>query len=223
MRNVTFLHVAREGWPLIALAAVGGLLAYSFLTWWAFLPFLGLAGLLAGYFHDADRRALAEPLAVVTPVDGRVIHRRECYDPFLDREAVRVSLAVARFGSYFLRAPVEGTVLELAADAWPEFRGTASWIRTDEGDDVVIAVSEGAMFGARPCQARYGERVGQGRRCGMRRLARRIDLYLPVDTRLEVGLDQRVTAGCCALAKLMHKKNGNSNGNGNGSGQGQAA
>lgn len=209
MRNVTFLHIAREGWLPILLVAAVGVAAHMLWGWWTLPPFVCLAALLAVFFHDGERRTLAEPLAVVAPADGRVIHRRECYDPFLDREAVRVSIRVARFGQYYLRAPVEGTVLELAPDAWPEFDGTASWIRTDENDDLVIAVSEGAMFRARPCQARYGERVGQGRRCGVRRLARRMDLYLPVNTRLEVDIGQKVAAGCSALATLMHKTNGN--------------
>lgn len=212
MRNVTFLHIAREGWPLIVLVAAGGVAAYVFSVWWAALPFAAVAALLAIFFHDGDRHAPAEPLAVVAPADGRVVHRRECYDPFLDREAVRVSVRMSPFGQYFLRAPVEGTVLELAPDVWPEFNGTVSWIRTDEGDDVVVAASEGPMFGVRPCRIPYGERVGQGRRCGVRRLARRLDLYLPVNTRLEVAIDQRVAAGCSALATLMHKKNGNGHG-----------
>lgn len=215
MRNVTFLHIVREGWPLIALVVVGGAAAYTQLAWWAALPFAAAAVLLAFFFHDADHHVPAEPFTVVSPVDGRVIHRRECYDPFLDREAVRISVLVDRFGQYFMRAPAEGTVLELPPDAWPEFTGTASWIRTDEGDDLVVTVSQGAMFGARPCRTPYGERVGQSRRCGVRRLARHVDLYLPANTRLEVDIDQRVTAGCSTLATLMHKKNGNGNGHGN--------
>lgn len=222
MRNVTFLHIAREGWPLILLAAAGGAAAYALLAWWAALPFALAAALLAVFFHDGDRHTPAEPFAVVTPVDGRVAYRCECRDPFLDREAILVSVRVDRFGQYFLRAPVEGTVLELAPGARPEFAGTASWIRTDEGDDLVIAVPEGAMFDARPCQTSYGERVGQGRRCGVRRLARRLDLYLPVNTRLEADVGQGVVAGCSTLATLMHKKNGNGNGNGNGHGNAAA-
>jgi phosphatidylserine decarboxylase len=213
--NVTFLHIAREGWPPIALTAAAGAAAYTLGVWWAALPFVAVVAGLAFFFHDGDRHAPAEPFAVVTPVDGRVVRRRECHDPFLDRDAVRISVRVARFGQYFLRAPVEGTVLELTPDVWPEFTGTASWIRTDEGDDLVIAVSEGVMFGARPCQTPYGERVGQGRRCGARRLARCLDLYLPVNTRFEADIGQRVAAGCSTLATLMHKKNGNGNGHGN--------
>lgn len=211
MRHATFLHVAREGWLPILLVAAGGAAAYALWAWWAALPFAVLAILLAAFFHDAERDAPAEPFAVVAPVDGRVIGHRECHDPFLDREAVRVSIRVARFGQYFLRAPVEGTVLELPPDAWPEFEGTTSWIRTDENDDVVIAVSEGAMFGTRPCRIGYGERVGQGRRCGVRRLALQMDLYLPVNARIEVDVDEKATAGCRALATLIHNR---TNGNG---------
>jgi phosphatidylserine decarboxylase len=39
----------------------------------------------------------------------------------------------------------------------------------------------------------------------MRRLARRVDLYLPVNSRVEVDLGDRVRGGACVLAKLVHK------------------
>lgn len=210
----TFLHIAREGWPLILLLAAGGVSAYAYGPLWSVLPFAVLTAFLLPFFHDGERDTPAEPLAVVAPADGRVVDRRECRDPFLDRDAVCLSIRVAPFGQYFLRAPVEGTVLELTSDAASGFGGTASWIRTDEGDDVVVAISRGAMFGARPCLAGYGERVGQGRRCGVRRLAHRMDIYLPVNTRTEVDAAQKVAAGCCTLATLVHKTNGNGHDNG---------
>src|SRR5699024_11408183 len=66
----------------------------------------------------------------------------------------------------YFRSPVEGTTLELSGEAVDAFHGTVSWIRTDEGDDILVAVSHGMTLGARPCQGSYGERVGQGRCCG---------------------------------------------------------
>lgn len=212
MRRATFLQIAREGWSFIAFALV---LAYGgayFAGWWAGLPFLALAAWLIAFFHDPVRDVPSEPLAVIVPADGRVTHRRECYDAFLDREAIRISIDVASLGAYLLRTPAEGTVLELPAAAWSDFGGTASWIRTDEGDDIVLTVPRGAMFGARPCQVSFGERVGQGRRCGPRRLARRIDIYLPPHSRVEVSVGQRVRAGSDVLATLVHKRNGNGHG-----------
>lgn len=210
----SFLHIAREGWPLILLLAAGGVAAHTYGPWWTVSPFAVVTLALLVFFHDGERDTPAEPLAVVAPTDGRVIEHRECRDPFLERDSIRLSIRVAPFGQYFLRAPVEGTVLELTSDAASGFDGTASWIRTDEGDDVVIAVPAGRMFGARPCLARYGERVGQGRRCGVRRLAHRMDLYLPVNARTEVDAGQKVAAGSRTLATLVHKTNGNGHDNG---------
>src|SRR5699024_911408 len=80
------------------------------------------------------------------------------------------------------------------------------WIRTDEGDDILVAVSHGMTLGARPCQGSYGERVGQGRCCGTRRLARQVDVYMPVHSRVMVELHTRVYAGATVLGKLVHKQ-----------------
>lgn len=206
MRRKTLFHIVPEGWAVLAGLALALLLVNAFVSVWAGLPLL--AALLVGilYFRDAPRNVPAEPLAVIAPVDGTVIHRREGYDPFLDREAVKLSLRVDVFGGYFLRSPVEGTVLELAGEAVEGLDGVVSRIRTDEGDELVIVIQQGSTFGMRPCRSNYGERVGQGRCCGMRRLARRVDLYLPVNSRVEVELGDHVRGGACVLAKLVHKK-----------------
>lgn len=205
MRRKTLLHIVPEGWAvLVGLAAA--LLIVNAVA--GFLPASPLlAALLIGilYFRDSPRNVPAEPLAVIAPVDGRVVHRRECYDPFLDREAVKLSLQLDLFGNYLIRSPVEGTVVELAGEAIEQLDGCASYIRTDEGDHLVMVVRDGRLFGQRPCRSSYGERVGQGRCCGMRRAARTLELYLPVNSRVEVELGDRVRSGECMLAKLVHK------------------
>lgn len=205
MQHTTLLHVAREGWLLIALtlALVCGL--YFFYSPVAALLMLILSVILIAFFHEPDRIVPSEPLAIIVPVDGRLIERRECRDPFLDREAIKLSIRVSWLGAYLVRSPSEGTVLEIPADAWPEFSGTATWIKTDEEYDVVMAVCQGSLLGSRPCLGRYGERVGQGRRCGSRRLARQLDVYLPANCRVEVEVGQSIRAGRDVLATLMRK------------------
>src|SRR5699024_11178544 len=116
-------------------------------------------------------------------------HRREGYDPFLDREAIKITIQFDLFGAYYLRSPVEGTALEVSGEGVESFDGVVSWIRTDEGDDIVVAISHGFTLGARPCRGNYGERVGQGRCCGTRRLARQIDVYLPVNSLVLVDMN----------------------------------
>lgn len=210
MRRARFLRVAGGGWPFVGLVFAAGCVVVALLgPWWA-LPFLLLLGGLAVFFHDRKRPVPPGSLTITAPVDGCVVHRRECYDPYLDREAIRLTLDVALFGAYLLRAPVAGTVLEISQSACPEFSGPVSWIRTNDGDDVVMTVSEGALFGARPCQAPFGERVGQGRPCGERRLARQLDVYLPANSRIEVIQGDTVRAGTDIIARFVRKPDDNS-------------
>lgn len=205
MRRTTLFQVAHEGWyvliPLIALIFI----LHAAIDWWAALPIAVLLVPVVLFFRDRPCHVAAEPLAIIAPMDGHVVHRREGYDPFLDREAIRITIELSLFGAYYFRSPVEGTALELGGEAVESFNGTVSWIRTDEGDDIIIAVSHGLTLGARPCRGDYGDRVGQGRCCGARRLARQVDVYMPAHSRVIVDLHAPVVAGATVLAKLVHK------------------
>lgn len=208
MQRKTLFQIVPEGWAALFVLAIVFLIVNATIDVWVALPVLVLMAICVLFFRDSPRHAPAEPLSVVAPVDGTVIHRRECYDPYLDREAVKVAIRVNPFGAYLLRSPVEGTVLELAGETVERLGGVASMIRTDEGDELVMAIRRGSLLGERPCRNSYGERVGQGRCCGKRRLAQRVELFLPVNCRMEVELGDHVRAGACVLAKLVHKKNG---------------
>ncbi len=205
MKYSTFLHVAREAWVLLVpLALIGVLLSLSMTSPWPWI----LAGVfcagVALLSRDTDRIVPPQALGLVVPADGTIIHRRECHDPYLDRAAIRLSIRLNRYGVYYLRAPCEGTLMEIKMARGGRHADQASWIRTDEFDDIVMVVSEGSLLGQRPCNAGFGQRVGQGRRCGMRRLARRLDLYIPVNSRVDVKLQQKVRAGSDVLATMVH-------------------
>lgn len=208
MQRKTLFFIVPEGWLILGVLMVLFVAINAFVSVWVALPLLALMAASLLYFRDVPRNVPAEPLSVIAPVDGTVIHRRECYDPYLDREAVKVTIRVNPFGAYLLRSPVEGTVLELAGETVKQLGGVASMIRTDEGDELVMAIRRGTLLGQRPCRSSYGERVGQGRCCGNRRMARRVELFLPVNSRMEVELGDHVRAGACVLAKLVHKQNG---------------
>ncbi len=78
------------------------------------------------------------------------------------------------------------------------------WVRTDEGDDVVLQF-QGYRFGLAPMAfLRFGERVGQGQRCAYLRLTRYAEVQFPINSRIQVEVGQRVVAGCDVLGKLPH-------------------
>lgn len=205
MSQAIVLKIAREGWPFILLTAALAALIVVYVSFWLALPLILLTAYLCVFFREPDRELPCVPLAVVAPLDGRIIYRRESYDPYLDREAIKISIEVNPLGAYCIRAAVEGKVLELIPGERLPPGITASWIHTDEGDDVVMVITRGSLFGSRPCVCNFGDRVGQGRRCGWRRLARHLDVYVPPNSRVDIKNGQYVHAGQDALAYLVHK------------------
>ena len=194
------LRIAAEGWPVILLLVLAGFSACAG-GHWLLLGLAAAAALAAvAFFRDLPRRSPAKPRGVLAPVDGVVSFRRECHDPHRGREAIRIGITVPVFCNYLLRAPVEGEVI--AIDGAPK---SVSGIRTDEGEEILVALKQGSLLGAAPVWDDVGERVGQGRLCGARRLARVIDIYLPAGTRVEVQQGQTVRCGETVLATLLRR------------------
>lgn len=194
------LRIAAEGWLVILLLLVAGLWAIAGERWGILGATAIALGLFIAFFRDLPRHSPAKPLGVLAPVDGTVSFRRECHDPHLGREAIRIGITVPIFCNYLLRAPVEGEVF--AVDGAPR---SVSGIRTDEGESILVALRSGSLLGSPPVWDAVGHRVGQGRLCGARRLARVIDVYLPAGSRVEVQPGQTVRCGETVLATLLRR------------------
>ena len=171
---------------------------------------VGLAAIffvLVLIFRDPRRGIPASPLGIISPADGRVIEVDLADRGVLHGEAHRILIDIDSFGTYTARAPVEGKIMDLRSvdtDKVVDYRTNAMWIRTDEGDDVVLQFN-GHRLGLVPrAFLRYGERVGQGQRCAFLRLTRIAEVQLPLNARIQVESGQRVAAGSDLLARLPH-------------------
>lgn len=197
--------VADEGIPvLLGLAGVAGLVWYfgGFgRALFALVP-LAFACLL---FRDPRRRVATAPLGVVSPVDGKILETEATEAGVLNVHAQRIVIRVNPFGTYTARAPVEGKVMDLHCDIEGGAQPRAAdglWLKTDEGDDVVLRF-RGHRFGLVPAAiVGYGSRIGQGQRCARLRWTRYADLEVPESARVTVSAGQRVTAGSDVLAEL---------------------
>ena len=125
-------------------------------------------------------------------------------DPYLKRQSIHVAIRMSPYGVFTTRSPIEGKVLE--PPHLPDDVETPHgvWLKTDEDDDVVMVMNRGRLNTGPRCYIRFGERVGQGKRCGFIPLGSQIDLYLPEQSRLAVVVDDRVLAGSDVIATLVH-------------------
>ena len=197
--------IAREGLPFLVLTAVAFILALRYLD----ILFAVIAALLFVIlllvFRDPRREVPASPLGVVSPVDGRVVDVGLTDKGVLHGEAHRVRIAIDSLGTYTVRAPVEGKIMDLrsvAGEGVVDYRTNALWIQTDEGEDTVLEF-DGYRFGLAPRSfIRFGERVGQGQRSAYLRLTRFAELHMPIDTKILVKPGDVLRAGTDLIGKL---------------------
>ncbi|MEI6317297.1 MAG: phosphatidylserine decarboxylase [Pseudomonadota bacterium] len=205
--------LAREGWPFIALAT-GAALATTVLAgpWWS-LPLWIVALFVVQFFRDPARSFEAAGNAVISPADGRIVAVERARDPYLERDALKVSVFMNVFNVHSNRAPVDGEVREVryfpgrffnaAIDkASIENERNAMVIDTADGTRVTCVQIAGLIARRILCYAKPGDRVERGQRFGFIRFGSRVDVYLPPDAMPRASLGDVVYAGQTVLAEL---------------------
>lgn len=205
--------LAREGWPFIALAT-GAALATTVLAgpWWS-LPLWIVALFVVQFFRDPARSFEAAGNAVISPADGRIVAVERARDPYLERDALKVSVFMNVFNVHSNRAPVDGEVREVryfpgrffnaAIDkASIENERNAMVIDTADGTRVTCVQIAGLIARRILCYAKPGDRVERGQRFGFIRFGSRVDVYLPLDATPRASLGDIVYAGQTVLAEL---------------------
>jgi phosphatidylserine decarboxylase len=198
-------YFSRSGWVPFGLCALVGILVVKSFGWVWSLPFWLACTLIVYLFRDPRREIPSSPLAVVSPADGAVTAIEEVDDPYLDRRAIVLVIDMRHTGVYSTRSPVEGKVLEPRNSSDGSSRPHGVWLRTDEGDELVVVMHRGPLRNLPHCYVRVGERVGQGQRCGHVPMGGRVEVYLPANSRPLVELGSQVKAGSDVIATLIHK------------------
>jgi phosphatidylserine decarboxylase len=208
--------IAREGWPFLALGVVVSIVATYFVCWWS-LP-LWLATLFVlQFFRDPARDVPDEPNAVVSPADGRIVMVGRAEDPYLKREALKISVFMNVFNVHSNRAPVDGMVKErwyfpgafvnAALDkASLENERNALWLRAAGGADVTCVQIAGLIARRILCYVDAGAELVRGQRFGFIRFGSRVDVYLPLDAEPKAAIGDKVYAAETVLAWLTASK-----------------
>jgi phosphatidylserine decarboxylase len=214
LRRTDWPHpvIAREGWPFLALAAGVSLVVTYFAGWWS-LPFWAASAFILQFFRDPPREVPGDPAAVVAPADGRIVEVSRAQDPYLKREALKVSVFMNVFNVHSNRSPVDGVVKErwyfggafvnAALDkASLQNERNALWIRRDDGRDFTCVQVAGLIARRILCYVEPQARLSRGQRFGFIRFGSRVDLYLPVDAEVKAAIGEKVYAAQSILAWL---------------------
>ena len=205
--------IAREGWTFLALSIIAALVL-SFLGLWVLAVLVWVVVVfIAQFFRDPARRVPREPNAVLSPADGKVVSVGKTRDPYLDRDALKISVFMNVFNVHSNRSPVDGDVVaawyhagsfvNAALDkASIENERNALHLRTSTGRDVTCVQIAGLIARRILCYVKPGDALARGRRYGFIRFGSRVDVYLPLDARPNVAIGDAVYATETVLAEL---------------------
>jgi phosphatidylserine decarboxylase len=205
--------IAREGWPFVALALVLALVLTFTGPWFiAALAWLALV-FIVQFFRDPPRTVPPDPNAVLSPADGKVVRVEQTRDPYLERNALKISVFMNVFNVHSNRSPVDGTVvaawynagafINAALDkASVENERSALHLRSASGRDVTCVQVAGLIARRILCYAKPGDTLKRGERYGFIRFGSRVDVYLAPDARPKVGVGDTVFATETILAEF---------------------
>ncbi len=209
------MTIHREGYKtiiIVFLFVVAVLLGLNHIfpaqTWvHYFLYILGLWFFLmiVRFFRSPGREAKTGKNIILSPADGKVVVIERTIEPeYFKDERIQVSIFMSATNVHVNWFPVDGEIkyyfyhpgkhmVAFNPKASLENERATTVIETGIKQKVLIRQIAGAMARRIKCYPRVGEPVNQGEELGFIKFGSRVDLLLPVNTKLDVKLGQKVT------------------------------
>jgi phosphatidylserine decarboxylase len=208
--------IAREGWLHIVIAFTVAIGATPFIGWLWAIPLWVIALFVLQFFRDPPREVPSNRNAILAPADGRIVAVEKTQDPYLEREAVKISVFMNVFNVHSNRSPVDGEVRDkwyfpgkfINADlpkASLENERNALWIKADNGADITCVQVAGLIAKRILCHVSPGDHLARGQRFGFIRFGSRVDVYLPLNTKVNVNIGDKVSATLTILAEFREE------------------
>nr|WP_321450223.1 phosphatidylserine decarboxylase family protein [uncultured Carboxylicivirga sp.] len=161
--------------------------------------------LIINFFRNPKRDAIIQDGAIIAPADGKVVTIEEVFeDEYLKTKCLQVSIFMSVFNVHINWFPIKGVVKyfrhhngRFMAAYLPksstENERTTVVLENSKGTQILVRQVAGAMARRIVCYAEEETKVAQAQQMGFIKFGSRVDLYLPLDSRIDVELEQKVT------------------------------
>ena len=151
---------------------------------------------------------------VVSPADGKVVVIEEVEEPeYFQGKRIQISVFMSPFNVHVNRNPITGKVAYFKYHpgkylvAWhpkssTENERTTTVIKHQSGTEVLFRQIAGALAKRIVWYVKEGEYVAQANEMGFIKFGSRIDVFVPVGTKINVELNQVVKGGVSVLAEI---------------------
>ncbi|MDO9255576.1 MAG: phosphatidylserine decarboxylase family protein [Bacteroidales bacterium] len=166
------------------------------------------------FFRMPFRELVEDSDIALCPADGTVVAIEEVFvDEFFNDKRLQISVFMSPNNVHVNRYPVSGKIVY--TNYWPgsflvawhpksstENERNTVVVEHQKYGPIMIRQIAGALARRIVCYSKTNERIVQGKELGFIKFGSRVDLYLPVDAKVEVSLDQKVKGGITPIAIL---------------------
>ncbi|MDQ6608805.1 MAG: phosphatidylserine decarboxylase family protein [Bacteroidota bacterium] len=186
--------------------------AYPIVGWLLVMLITGLLIFILSFFRIPDRNYAEGEELIVAPCDGTVVVMEEVEaDEYFKDRRLQLSIFMSPLNVHVNRNPVSGEVEYSQYHkgkylvAWHPKSSTEnerhSVVYKSGSKEVLVKQIAGALAKRIVNYLKPGDRVVQGAEMGFIKFGSRVDLLLPLDTKIEVKLNQKVKGGVTVLGK----------------------
>ncbi len=177
------------------------------------LLLLGFFLLILQFFRNPKRIVKLHQNHVLSPVDGKVVVIEEVFEKeFFNEKRLQVSIFMSPINVHVTRYPVGGKVV---FSKYHPGKFLVAWHpKASEENERTTVVVENSIFGnvlhrqiagalAKRIvnYAKQNETVVQGADSGFIKFGSRVDVFLPLDSKIKISLNQKVKGGVSIIAE----------------------
>ena len=172
-----------------------------------------LFAIVVMFFRNPERVPTEDPAAIIAPADGKIVIVKEVYEgEYLKCDCIQVSIFMSVFNVHVNWFPVNGNVeyykyhpgrYLVAMHPKSSEKNERTSIVVNTGEQKVLFRQIAGYIARRiVCYAVEGNPVQQGEQVGFIKFGSRIDLFLPLDSRIQVTKGQKVIGSETIIAKF---------------------
>jgi phosphatidylserine decarboxylase len=173
--------------------------------------------LVVRFFRFPKIRAVRDESAVIAPADGTIVIVKEVYEgEYLKTNCIQVSVFMSVFNVHINWFPVKGVVkyfkyhpgdyLVAMHPKSSEKNERTTIVVESKSGPVLFRQIAGYLARRIVCYAQEDTNADQGEQAGFIKFGSRVDLFLPIDSRIQVTKGQTVKGARTIIARLPEPK-----------------
>lgn len=188
----------------------------NFFNWLLIVIMFGFWLALASFFRIPKRVFTEDSQRYIAPADGTICTIEQTFEKeYLNCECLMVSVFMYGTDVHVNRYPVDGTVEYVKYHKGNYFIASypkssimneraSVGMRLKNGQKILLRQVAGVMARRIVCYAREGEQVKQNQEMGFIKFGSRVDMFLPLDTELDVALEDVVRNGISPIGRIKN-------------------